>query len=1175
MELEEDGMFTTHRIIQKVLTFVVLLSLTISGSSPYIASAQGNDGVNRNINSASGKLSFIGPANGSVLAASEALGSSSLGPPIDPAMALAKRFGPEFGLKNPEGDLTEMRAHRPGNGLVTIRYQQSYQGIPVIGGELIINTNENGDLYSMNGEVSPDLSLSTQPTIDSEKALQSALQGVAKWYQKTPADFVTSEPELWIFDESLLRKSNRPAELVWRMEVTSADNSILVRELVLINAHRGGISLHFNQIDTAWSSHSSDSSANHVLYSNKPGADMSMLENSRLLTFSPLINTYTANGTSVLPGTFLCNQNQPNCTNGSNPHADAAHKYALGTFNLYDIKHNRNSINNGGMLIKSSVHYCEPSQPCPLANASWTGAQMVYGDDGGWPLADDIVAHELTHGVTQYESGLFYYYQSGAINESFSDVWGEYYDQTNLQGNDAVGVKWQIGEDVSGIGAFRSMSSPSTFGHPDKMSSANYYEGADDSGGVHTNSGINNKAAYLMVNGGTFNSRTVSALGWDKTAAIYYEAQTNLLFSGADYSDLYFALQQACTKLTGQKGITSADCIEVKDAIDAVEMNSQPAPNFNTDAPYCDQGTPKTTILSDNLEAGTGKWTFNNGAVIRWQYDSPDGSYAHSGIHSLYAADFPPAVTDATARLTPFLVPGNAYLHFAHAYDFEAILPPPGPFYYDGGVLEYSINGGSTWVDAGSLINFNGYDAAIVNGLGNPLGGRSAFVGSSHGYISTRLNLASLAGKTVTFRWRMGLDNIMDAGGWWLDDIKAYTCPAPANVSVLVAGTTVASYSVPPQSSLRQSYAGLNNGLVKVVSTNGVPIVTSQRVAYLSGGNWTSFSELMGLPASQLSSSYTFPWYNNLDLNSQLRFGNAGTANTTVTVTIGGIVKGSYPLAPNQSQRISYAGLDSGPVKVTSSGNVPIIASLRVAYFNGSAWTSFSELMGLPSGQLTTTYLFPFYNNADLNSQLRFGNVGSANTTVTVIVGGVVRGNYPLAPNQSKRVSYAGLNSGPVRIQSTGGVPIIASVRVAYNNGSAWTNYSEMMGLPLPALSTNYSFPIYDNVNHDSQLRFGNVGTSNTTVTVTIGGVIRGNYNLAPNASQRVSYAGLDSGPVVIQSSGNVPIIASERVAYFNGSVWTSFAEMMGLPKAQLTTSYVFPWYNNVDINTQLRFGVP
>jgi len=131
------------------------------------------------------------------------------------------------------------------------------------------------------------------------------------------------------------------------------------------------------------------------------------------------------------------------------------------------------------------------------------------------------------------------------------------------------------------------------------------------------------------------------------------------------------------------------------------------------------------------------------------------------------------------------------------------------------------------------------------------------------------------------------------------------------------------------------------------------------------------------------------------------------------------------------------------------------------------------------------------------------------------------------------------------------------------------------MGLPSSSLSTHYSFPVYDNVLHNSQLRFGNVGTAPTNVTVTINGVLKGTYTLAPNASQRISYAGLNAGPVVIQSSGGVPIIASERVAYFNGTAWTSFAEMMGLPQSQLSTTFLFPWYNNIDLNTQLRFGVP
>jgi hypothetical protein len=327
------------------------------------------------------------------------------------------------------------------------------------------------------------------------------------------------------------------------------------------------------------------------------------------------------------------------------------------------------------------------------------------------------------------------------------------------------------------------MSNPPDYNDPDKMSSPNYEEGEDDNGGVHTNSGVNNKAVYLLVDGGTFNDKTVTALGWEKTAAIYYEVNTKLLISGSDYSDLYYALQQACSNLIGQKGITAGDCVEVKDAIDAVEMNAQPAENFNMHAPLCTAaGTVPMIAFADDLETGITNWTFSNGAYTRWQHDTLYGPYAQSGQHSLFADDYPARVTDASARLASLVVPDSAYLHFAQAYGFESGYNEGDPtlHHFDGGVLEYSINGGSTWVDAGSLMEVNGYRGTLFTGADNPLSGRSAFVGSSHGYISTRLNLASLAGKTVTFRWRMGLDEAGLAWGWWVDNVKVYTCGAPA-----------------------------------------------------------------------------------------------------------------------------------------------------------------------------------------------------------------------------------------------------------------------------------------------------------------------------------------------------------------------------------------------------------
>ena len=1192
-------MFPIRKFVQISLSIIMILSMTFSLTRPASASSQGGDGIKRQVNAETGKVSFIGPENGRFLSASQALGISALGPLANPAMALAKRFGSEFGLKNPERDLTEIRANRPGDGRVTVRYQQNYQGIPVMGGELIVNTNENGDLYSMNGEVSPNLSLQTQPTVDSEQARDSALQAVAKWYQKTPADFVASEPELWIFDESLLRSSARPVELVWRMEVTSADNSIPVRELVLVNAQRGNISLRFNQIDTAWHSHASGSSFNPALNSSKLGTDTTRVENSGLLAFSPLINTYTANSTPALPGSFLCNQAQPNCTNGSNPHADAAHKYAIGTFNLYDTRHNRNSINNNGMVITSTVHYCDDIE-CPYSNAFWSGAQMVYGDAYGFPLADDVVGHELTHGVTQYESNLFYYYQSGAINESFSDLWGEYYDQTNGQGNDTAGVKWEMGEDVSGFGTLRDMSDPTVFGDPDRMSSANYNEGDDDSGGVHSNSGVNNKAVFLMVDGGSFNGKTVTALGWDKTAAIYYEVQTNLLISGSDYSDLYFALQQACSNLIGQKGITSGNCVEVKDAIDAVEMNTQPAPNFNTDAPLCSTaGHLPFITFADDLEAGASNWTFTSiPAQLHWQVDSSFyGPYAQSGLHSLYADDFPDEPTDASARLASFTVPSNAYMHFAQAYGFENFFSD----YFDGGVLEYSTNGGSSWLDADPLIEFNGYNGTIFNGSGNPLASRSAFVGSSHGYISTRLNLASLAGQTVTFRWRMGLDEAAYAWGWWVDNIKVYKCGAP-NLDTHIGGTLVGSNYIPAGNSVRQGFPGVDSGPVRVVSTNAIPILAALRVIWQEPMVRTSYSEMMGLPKEGLSSEYWFPWYNNLSINSMdqgFRIANVNTASSnTVEVWVGGTKLDTITLAAGASTRVGYP-VDNGPAYVvcttcTNTGTDKIIAALRVIWKEPGQRFSYSEMMGLPKEHLSSEYWFPWYNNAapaSMDQGFRIANVDAAANTVQVFVGTTQLGpNIILGPGASTRVGF-NVDNGPIRIicttcANTGTDKIIAALRVIWKEPGYRSSYSEMMGLPTEQLSSEYWFPWYNNLSTaamDQGFRIANVDAAANTVQVWVGNVQLGpNINLAGGASTRVGFP-VDNGPIRIvcttcANTGSDKIISALRVIWKELGYRTSYSEMMGLPTELLSTEYWFPWYNfaaPASMDQGLRISVP
>ena len=137
---------------------------------------------------------------------------------------------------------------------------------------------------------------------------------------------------------------------------------------------------------------------------------------------------------------------------------------------------------------------------------------------------------------------------------------------------------------------------------------------------------------------------------------------------------------------------------------------------------------------------------------------------------------------------------------------------------------------------------------------------------------------------------------------------------------------------------------------------------------------FTGFSEIMGMPESQLAAGYIFPWYNNIALNTQLRFANVGTTNTSVRVFMGGqeVAGSPFAIAPGQSLRRSFA-IDKGPVVVRSTNGTKIIASLRILFAVGSNPTSFSELMGLPEHQLTTSYVFPYYNNIDLNTQLRLG----------------------------------------------------------------------------------------------------------------------------------------------------------------------------------------------------------
>jgi uncharacterized protein YcfL len=373
--------------------------------------------------------------------------------------------------------------------------------------------------------------------------------------------------------------------------------------------------------------------------------------------------------------------------------------------------------------------------------------------------------------------------------------------------------------------------------------------------------------------------------------------------------------------------------------------------------------------------------------------------------------------------------------------------------------------------------------------------------------------------------------------------------------------------------SIRRSFPGIDDGPVKI--EGNVELVAAERVIYKVKGVPTSFSEMMGLPNSLVDTIYWLPWYNNVGLDTQLRITNVSGSTATVHIQIGGqeMLTSPFTLQAGESIRVSFPGINDGPVEIVSDQH--IVAAERVIYKVNGVPTSFSEMMALPNSQLDTTYWLPWYNGVGLDTQLRFANVTELPASVQIFIGGQEMQGSPftLQAGESRRVSFPSVNDGPVQIVSD--QHIVAAERVIYNVNGIKTSFSEMMALPNGQLDTTYWLPWYNNVGLDTQLRLANATNSIATVQVFVGGVeMQGSpFTLLAGESRRVSFPDINDG--LVQVVSDVPIIASERVIYKVNNVRTSFSEMMALPDALLDTMYWFPWYNNVYLNTQLRFGMP
>ena len=251
---------------------------------------------------------------------------------------------------------------------------------------------------------------------------------------------------------------------------------------------------------------------------------------------------YDAHRTTVLPGRLVRGNGDPP---SGDLEVDEAYDGLGATYTLFHVAYGRHSIDARDMELDATVHY-----GTKYDNAFWNGRRMVFGDGDGrifdrFTKAVDVIGHELTHGITAFEAKLAYAGEPGALNESFSDVFGTLVKQRTLN-HDARAADWLIGAGLfmPGIQAkgLRSLAAPGPayddprLGRDPQPAHMNeYVHTEDDNGGVHINSGIPNHAFYLAA-------REIGGFAWEKTGYIWYLALADKLRPKARFADAAAAI---------------------------------------------------------------------------------------------------------------------------------------------------------------------------------------------------------------------------------------------------------------------------------------------------------------------------------------------------------------------------------------------------------------------------------------------------------------------------------------------------------------------------------------------------------------------------------------------------------------------------------------------------------
>ncbi|GAA4690437.1 M4 family metallopeptidase [Phytohabitans rumicis] len=398
-----------------------------------------------------------------------------------------------FGLADPVGSLRSVKEERDRTGERHLWYEQHVGGVPVYGSKVGIHLDPTGQYveFVTNG-AEPALDVaSTQATVAAGDALRTARLAMPNGRLVEPA-------KLYLLPAAAAPNRATPTVLAWHVWLSDLDSG--VSNAYFVDARDG-----------------------RLVYALPKAAHAK----ERLI--------YDANKLTELP--VLPKRSEGEGATGIED-VDDAYDYLGATYDYYNSAFGRDSYDGKGGKLRAFVRVRNKKDE-PMRNAAFIPDDidtMVFGEG---LTKVDVVAHELTHGVTFNSAGLWYMYQSGALNESFSDIFGE-----KVEHHATGAVDWLVGAQIPG-GALRSMADPTLYGDPAHYS--DFESSCSDWGGVHTNSGIQNKAFYLLS----------QQIGITKAAAIAYRTLTTYLGERARFTDSRVGFIESANKLYG-KGSTEA-----------------------------------------------------------------------------------------------------------------------------------------------------------------------------------------------------------------------------------------------------------------------------------------------------------------------------------------------------------------------------------------------------------------------------------------------------------------------------------------------------------------------------------------------------------------------------------------------------------------------------------------